>query len=438
MRIERRLYTQRWLVVAVPVLSVLFALTASGLLLLVTSHNPFSTYRLIVQRGFTDPGAMTQTLITATPLLFTGLAAVAAFRMQVFNIGAEGQLYIGAVAASGVGLKLGHQPAWLIILAMIVAGSVAGAAYAGIPGILRAYFRTNEIITTLMLTYVAGLLLNYLIYDSDSYWRDLSTPTGRVFPQGKFLSDAASWPALTRTFDLGPVGVVVTVLAAVYLLWQGRRRRPSAASIALVLALAVLTALAYLRQARLVGFTLPMGFFLAIAVAVGLWLLYRWTRFGFEVRVIGDSPAAARYAGMKPQRMILMVMLLSGAIAGLAGASQVGDFRHVLDARGLQQASYGFTGIVVAALAALNPLATIVVAILIGGLSQAGFALQGPGFPSGLVGTLQGSIMLFALAGELFLRYRVRIGRPGRARQSPMVMELPGTPDEPVGEEARI
>lgn len=383
MRIERRLDTPRWLVVVTPAISVLFALVASGLILLVTLHNPLSTYQQLIQRGFTDPGAMTQTLVTATPLLLTGLAAAAAFRMQIFNIGAEGQMYMAAVAASGIGLKLGGAPTIVMIIAMIVAGVLAGAIWAGIPGVLRAYFNTNEIITTLMLTYVAGLLLNYLIYDSQSYWRDLSSPTGKVFPQGKYLSDAASWPALTQPF-----------------------------------------------------LTIPLGFFLGVFTAIGLWLLYCWTWFGFEVRVIGDSPAAARYAGMHPRRKILAIMLLSGAIAGLAGASQIGDFRHVLDARGLQDAGYGFTGIVVAALAALNPLATIVVAILIGGLSQAGFALQGPGFPSGLVGTLQGSIMLFALAGELFLRYRVRIGGIG-ARRGPMVVELPGTPDE-VGKEATV
>jgi simple sugar transport system permease protein len=139
-----------------------------------------------------------------------------------------------------------------------------------------------------------------------------------------------------------------------------------------------------------------------------VWVLYRKTRFGFEVSVVADSPSTARYAGISTRRKILSVMALSGALAGMGGASDVGDFRHLLDAKGLQQSGYGYTGIVVAALARLNPLATLVVAILMGGLTNAGYALQGPDFPSGLVGTLQGLILFTAVAGEVFTRYRLR------------------------------
>ena len=354
-RIERRLTEARWLLVAVPAGSLVAAGILSGLILGVTGHDPIATWGRLLDRGFFAQGAMSATLVTATPLLLTGLAAAAAFRMQTWNIGAEGQLYLGAVGASGIGIALSNRPTLLIIPAMLIGGIVTGAAWAAIPGVLRAYTRTSEIITSLMLNYVGGLIMSYLIFDSHSYWRDLSTFTARVFPQGKNLSDAASWPS----FGIG-------------------------------------------------GIAIPLGFMMGIVAAAVLWFLYSLTRFGFEARVIGDSRAAAHYAGMRTRRKIVAVMALSGAMAGIGGASEIGDFRHVLDPRGLQQAGFGYAGIVVAALARLNPFAVVVVAVLLGGLSNAGFSLQGATFPAGLVGTLQGLILFCALAGELLVHYRVR------------------------------
>ena len=159
---------------------------------------------------------------------------------------------------------------------------------------------------------------------------------------------------------------------------------------------------------------IPFGFILAVAVAVLIWILYARTRFGFEAQVIGDSPRAARYAGMRTRRKIVAIMCLSGAIAGIGGASQMGDFRHVLDARGLQQSNYGYTGIVVAALARYNPFAVVLAAFLLGGLQNAGYTLQSADFPSGLVGVMQGLILFAMLGGELLVQYRIRISRPVR------------------------
>jgi len=209
-----------------------------------------------------------------------------------------------------------------------------------------------------MLNYVAALVLDYLIFDSESYWRDTSSPSAKVFPQGKSLPDAASWP-------VSHVG----------------------------------------------GLMLPFGLLIGVVLATAIWLLYTRSRFGFEVQVIGDSPRAATYAGMRTRRKILAVMALSGAVAGLGGASQDGDFRHTLDPRGLAQAGYGYAGIVIAALARYNPFAVCLIAVLLGGLQNAGFALQGADFPSGLVGVMQGLILFCALGGELLIRYRVRVER---------------------------
>jgi simple sugar transport system permease protein len=157
---------------------------------------------------------------------------------------------------------------------------------------------------------------------------------------------------------------------------------------------------------------LPLGFAIGLLTAIGVWVLYRDTRFGYEVRVVGDSPAAARYAGMRTRRKIVAVMCLSGALAALGGVSQIGDFSHVLDAKGLQEVSLGYTGIVVAALARFNPLAVPLVALVLGGLTNAGFSLQGADFPSGMVGILQGALLLCTLAGEVLGHYRLRTGGP--------------------------
>ena len=364
-RIERRLTQPRWLKVAVPAGSIVFAFLVTGIVLEATGHDAWSSFRQIVDAAFFSTGAIGQTLIAATPLAFTGLAAAAAFRMRLFNIGGEGQLYIGAITGAAAGLYLGGDggTSAFAVAAMVVAGAVGGALWALIPGALRAYFKTNEIITSLMLNYVAAYLLTYLIFNSESYWRETQGFNATVFPTGKELPNSALWPT-------------ATIHA------QG-------------------------------GIPLPLGAGLAVLVAVLLWFLYSRTRFGFEVQVLGDSPRAARYAGMRTRRKILAVMAISGAIAGLGGASQDGDFRHTLDAdpNGLQRQYYGYTGIVVAALARYNPFAVLPIAFVIGGLQNAGNTLQGADFPSGLVGVIQGLILFSALGGELLVRNRVRLVR---------------------------
>ncbi|MSX95610.1 MAG: hypothetical protein F2739_03605, partial [Actinobacteria bacterium] len=237
--------------------------------------------------------------------------------------------------------------------AMVVFGAVGGGLWGLIPGILKARFRTNEIITSLMLNYVAAVIATYLIFDSNSFWREL-TGSGAVFPKGKILPTGSWWPNL----DFGSIVV-------------------------------------------------PFGFVLGMVIAAWLYVLQRKTRFGFEMRVVGGAPTTARYAGMKPARIVVAVAALSGALAGIGGAADIGNFRHVLDPKGLQQSGFGYAGIVVAALARLNPVAVVFVAVLLGGITNAGYALRGPDFPSGLVGVLQGLILFCTLGGEVLARYRI-------------------------------
>jgi ABC-type uncharacterized transport system permease subunit len=418
LRLERRLTLPPWLPVLVPVASMLAALVICAVILLITGHDPISTYSTLFNQGYVGQGALSNMLVTATPLIFTGLAAAAAFRMQVFNIGGEGQLYIGAMAASGIALAIAGAPTFVIVVAMLATAAVGGLLWAAIPGVLKALTGTSELITSLMLNYVAGLLITYLIYDSHSYWRDLSSFSARQFPQGKTLSANASWPSLNVLLSPATVLLLVVVATAAAWGWRAwRARRASRGAIALVVGSVLGTAvLANGTPAQSV--TLPLGLAIGVLASVGVWVLYRQTRFGYEARVVGDAPAAARYAGISQKRKIIAVMVLSGAIAAIGGASQIGDFSHTLDPRGLQQQSLGYTGIVVAALARFHPLSVPVVALVLGGLTNAGFSLQGPNFPSGLVGILQGALVLCTLAGSVLGQYSIRTGRHQQAEEA--------------------
>jgi ABC-type uncharacterized transport system permease subunit len=411
LRFERRLDTPRWLFVAVPVGSSIGALLVGAVVLLATGHNPMSTYFRLFERGFFSQSALSSTLRSATPLLFTGLAAAVAFRMRLWNIGAEGQLYMGAVGASGIGLALRGSSASVIIPAMIVAGIALGALWALVPGVLRAFFNTNEIITSLMLNYVARLVLTYLILDSMSPWRDQSP--GATFPLGARLPPEASWPQFTTGLNFLAVALLASVIAFRVGAWARRPASDHSSRRPVVIVFTVGAVLVIVWGARALGPTIvvPFGMVLGLISAVLIWVLYWEMRFGFQVRVISDSVAAARYGGMSPKRKIVAVMLLSGGLAGLGGASQVGDFAHLLDPYGLPQSSYGYTGIVVAALACNNPFGAVLAAFLLGGLTNAGFSLRGLDFPLGLVGVLQGLILFFAIGGEVLVRYRLRLSQ---------------------------
>ncbi len=354
-RLEARVNRPKWLSFAVPLGSIVVALFLGGLLITASGNSALATYGRIVERSFGGVDAWSGTIVAATPLLLTGLAAAAAFKMGLFNIGGQGQFVMGAVAASGVGLALGDLNSLVLIPLMVLAGMLSGAIWAAIPGFFKTRFGTNEVITTLMFNYIAANVASYLIFGSESYWR-LLTGSGKVFPQGKPVPDNAVWPA----FGGG-------------------------------------------------GLSIPLGFILGSVAAVALWGLYRYTRFGFEIGVVSDSPEAARYAGINVPRTGLAIMTLSGALAGLGGASDVGDIRHLLDPKGLGQSGYGYTGIVVAALARWNPLAVIPVSILLGALANAGRSLQGATFPAGLVGTLQGLLLFCVVSGEFLTRYRIRL-----------------------------
>ena len=353
LRFERRLEVAPWLGPSLPIMAIFVALFTGALILWATGRDPATGYIDIFQTAFTKPGALTATALSATPLVFTGLTASLAFRIGIWNIGGDGQLMIGALAAATAGVALGNLGGWISLPAMILAGAAGGALWGLVPAYFRARSGTNEVLTTLMLNYLAPLLLGYLIFSSKSWWRDLTSPGAKVFPQAKPLPFEAIWPSL---------GTDVVI---------------------------------------------PFGFLLGVFVAVVMQAVLHSTKYGFEVLVTADSPSAGNYAGIRTRRVFITVFLLSAALAGIGGASQVGDFTYRLEPRTLQFAAYGYTGIAVAALARYNPIAVVVGALFIGGLVNANLSLQGPELPLGLLGVIQGLILLFVAASEISARYRI-------------------------------
>ncbi len=330
------------------------ALLAGAVLLLATGFEPIPALRLMIVGGVRSELALRRTLILATPLILTGLAAALAFKMVIWNIGAEGQLYAGAIGASGAALLFadGLSP-WIAVPMVLSAGALGGALLASIAAVPRGYFGTDEVTSTLMLNFMALFLMNYLVLGSSSLWRDLDRPN---FPTGAPIPEVAELP----------------------LLWGTGRRG------------------------------LHIGFLVAVILALGLWAAIRKTPWGFEVRAIGDSPRAARYAGMKVTRKTISVLMLSGVLAGLAGGIEVSGVLRALEP-GALSIGLGYTGIVVAALARLNLAAVIPVGLVVAAITNSGQALQTLGIPNSVVIAFHGILLLAAAAGQFFALYRVRV-----------------------------
>ena len=359
-KLEKRLEVSRAAGYLVPLASFGLALIFGAILLALAGADPWQTYRAMLEGAFGTPAqwragefySLTETLVKATPLMLAGLGVSIAFRMLFWNIGAEGQLVMGGFAAGAVALwgpeLLPFIPAWAYLPLMVAAGLLGGALWGLIPAILKAYLRVNEIITTLMLNYIAILWLQHLYYGP---WKD---PLGFGFP-GTAQFPEYAW--LTRLTGRVHLGLVFAVLAAAF-----------------------------------------------------IWLVLDRTRWGYEIRLIGENPASARYAGISITRNIMLVMLLSGGLAGLAGMAEVAGISHRLQ-QGLA-VGYGFTAIIVAWLAKLNPWGVILVAILLAALLVGGDQIQiSMGLPASMALVLQGAILFFMLGGEIFTRYRVAIAR---------------------------
>jgi simple sugar transport system permease protein len=389
-RIETRLDNPGWAGVLSSILGVVLALIVGGFVLRAAgATNPIATYQEIFKEGFGTPadwragiialstngdcpkgllcfGPLSDTLVKTSPILLTALACIIAFRMRLWNIGADGQMFFGAWAATAVAVFILPKTTDRAVMlgAMALAGIFAGLIYGAIPGFLKARLNINEIITTLMLNYVAYKWLEYFVVVGPWSIGDFES-TGR-FPA------SATWPRLTELAERFPV---------------------------------------------MAGLTAHPGILLGVGAAVLLaWILYR-SRWGYEIRVIGHNPKAARYAGISLERNIVLVMALSGALAGLAGMNEVAALREL---NGRFQRGFGFTGVIIAWLARLNPLAAILVSFLFGGLLVGTQLIQ----PQGISSMLQGVILFVVVGTELLFRYRVRLEKVEPA-VTPVIGDIP-------------
>ncbi len=345
-KLERTPTPSRAVQILAPIASVLLALIACGLVLLATRQNPIAVYHAMLKGALGDRFGSTETLVKMTPLLLAALGISVAFRMELWNIGADGQLYLGAIGATWVALFVFPDSRGLVVIpAMVAVGMIAGGVWGAVPGALRAVCNANETITTLMLNYVAVILCDYLIHGP---WKD---PNGHGFPGTARFSKAASLP-------------------------------------------------------RWMPYRLHLGLVFGLVAATILWIALRRTRWGYELNVMGRNERAARYAGMNITRTIVIVMAVSGALAGLAGMSEVSGIGHQLQ-RNLSP-GYGYTAIIVAWLGRLNPIGIILVSFLLAGLLVGGDQLQmSMSLPSSVAPMLQGAILFFVLGGDALTRYRI-------------------------------
>jgi simple sugar transport system permease protein len=353
LRIEERRELSLRMFYLTPVLAVVLTLLSGFLLFLSMGYDPF----LGIYHFFVSPLLSIYSLaelgLKAGPLIMIAVGLAIGFRANVWNIGAEGQLTMGAVAGGGLALALIDVDAFWVLPLISIAGILGGMAWAAIPAFLKARWDVNEILTSLMLTYVATLTLSALVFGP---WKD---PMGFNFPQSEMLSESATLP----------------------LVLEGTR--------------------------------LHAGVVVALLIAATGWVVMTRTIIGFQIRVVGQAPAAAAFAGFSRKRLIWLSLLTSGGLAGLAGLFEVaGPIGQLIPSI---SPGYGFTAIIVAFLGRLHPIG-IIGAGLIMALSYIGGenAQVEAGMPQAVTGVFQGMLLFFLLASDFLARYRLRFDGAGR------------------------
>jgi len=353
---ERSDEPPKWLSPLLTILALIVAFVIAGILISLVGGNPIYTYSRMWKAAFGTWFAFSDSLTKAIPLIFCGVACSLAFHMKIWNIGAEGQFFLGAFGASLVVLAPivpKGSSSWVYIPTMMLSGMIFGALWGFIPGYLKAKLGVNEIISTLMLNYVAVAWNNFFLFGKWSY-------------QGFQMSE--KFPKEALLLRLSDIAKKYNIKA-------------------------------------LQGMALHLGIILALVTAIIMYFVIYKSKWGYEIKLTGDNPNAAKYAGINIMRNTILVMALSGAIAGLAGASEISGV--VKRFQGSISPGYGYTGVIIAWLSKLNPLMTIPVSIFFGGLIIAGREIQ----PSGIPKMIQGIILVCLISFDFFLHYRIRISR---------------------------
>jgi simple sugar transport system permease protein len=352
---QRFLRSPRFLELALPIAAVLIAFAIGGVLLALLGANPFEAYWVLLSGAFGSVSGLASTLTKMTPLLLVALGICISFRGGVINIGGEGQIIVGALAATAFALWLRDWPGWLLLPLTLVIGALAGAVWGGIAGVLKARLNVNEILSTVMLNAIALQLMNFLL-------------RGPMLDPAQIAAgtNIAQSEALPRS------------------VWLTRLAPPT---------------------------LLHSGVILALTLAVLVYLLLWRTTIGFRIRTVGLNPAAARYAGMPVPFYVAFSLILAGGFAGLAGAVEVTGVSHRM-LEGLS-GGYGFSGIVAALFGKLHPLGAIPASFLFGGLLVGANKMQlTVQVPSALITVINGLVVMFVVASEVYVRRaRRRAGR---------------------------
>ena len=351
MRLEKRSQSSPLALLMAPVGAVLFTLLVSGLLVWWAGADVAQTYGLLLRGGFGSVFALSETFTRAIPLMLTGLAAAVAFRARLFNIGAEGQLYVGALAAVAVGGLHGGSgfdlPVPLLFGLMLLAAALAGALLLLGPALLKARLGVDEVVTTLLLNFIVLLLVSLML---DGPMKD---PTAMGWPQSV---------ALMGELELSKL----------------------------------------VEQTRV-----HSGLLIAAALAVAVWVLMKYTVLGFDIRAVGANVRAAAFAGVPVTRTVVLVALLSGALAGLAGAIEVAGRTSYLTLD--MSPGYGYSGIVIAMLAGLHPLGVVAASVFVAGvLVGADSMSRAIGVPTYIADVIVAASLISVLVATLLTQYRVR------------------------------
>lgn len=361
-----------------PVIATLAALAVGAVMLLFLKVNPIEAYAALWEGAFGSANAFAETLVKATPLLLVALGICISFRGDVINIGGEGQMIIGAILATWVGLTFTEAPGWLVITLAMFGGFLGGAIWGGIPGVLKAYFNVNEILSTVMMNAIAVQLMNFLLRGP------------MIDPSQAEL--ASKIPQTARLLDI-------------------------------------------FHLPRLVPTRLHLGALIAVGLAILVYILLWRMVLGYRIRAVGQNPHASRYAGIKVPRYVVLALLFSGAFAGLAGAVQVYgvNYRMITDgsASGFTGGA-GFNGIVAALFGQLHPIWAIPASILFGALLVGANSMQrAVQVPSALITALNGLVVVFVVSSEIWRRRRQRRRlAAGKEDDSPSKPDQPKVPTE--------
>lgn len=350
-RITKRDALPRKREILITILAVILSIVFAGIILIIFGLNPLNIFQEIIMGSVGTGLRIKQTIIKAIPLIIASMGIIVAFKMKFWNIGAEGQITMGALGATWVALNLGESlPQPVMLLLMMIAAAICGGIWAFIPAIFKARMGTNETIFTLMMNYVAIKFVTYLQYGP---WMD---PAANGFPRIATFSQNAVLPSI------GGVHI---------------------------------------------------GWILALLITAFVYFLINYTKAGYEIAVVGESLETARYAGMNISKVIVVAMLISGGLCGIVGMVQASGIEKTLVA-GIAN-NYGFTAIITAWLAKLNPISTLIVCVVFAMLIQGGEYIQiALGVPSAVSDVVQGLILFFVLGSEFFMRYRIHLGRPAK------------------------